>query len=164
MDCERIKELLITDYLDGEATEALKKEIDSHLRACDMCKEFKVSLEKSAIEPFENAPSEIPPESLWYNIKSAIEKERAPKTVIGIIDILAERLRPRRAILALATAAVIMIMVTVSVLLPDNRQRIVNNYLQEQMESLHDLNGNGEGQLADTGYTGFDTSIEEFFL
>ena len=46
MKCERIREKLLTEYIDGRATETLKMEIEKHLEDCNDCKEYYQTLKE----------------------------------------------------------------------------------------------------------------------
>jgi len=164
MDCKKIQELIITDYADGETSEALRKGIEEHLISCGRCRAFKASLDKAAIGPFKYVQAEKPPERVWHNIKSTIEREWSVKPAINIFDRLVEFLQPKKTVFAFATAAVIILMVSVFTFARYSGEKAVNSYLQEQADSFYYINENGDSSFTDTGYAGFDTGIEEFFL
>ena len=44
MNCEKIQELLMADYIDGEANIKLRAKIEKHLAACDNCSKMKEAL------------------------------------------------------------------------------------------------------------------------
>ena len=47
MTCRRIQELLVTDYIDGQADAAARKAVDGHLEACPSCREFREAVQKT---------------------------------------------------------------------------------------------------------------------
>jgi hypothetical protein len=82
MECKKIQELLLTDYIDGEAGDALKNEVERHVNICHTCRQFKQSLLKIAIEPFRKAKESKPPDLAWNRIKEAIVKEAIVKEAL----------------------------------------------------------------------------------
>jgi hypothetical protein len=87
MNCEKIQDLILTDYLDGEMDEKQKKVILQHLANCVDCQDFALTVQKTVIELFNNVEKVNPSESLWYKIKGLIkaEKQRQNKQSRGIV-------------------------------------------------------------------------------
>ncbi|MFH1868118.1 MAG: zf-HC2 domain-containing protein [Candidatus Omnitrophota bacterium] len=164
MNCERIRELIATDYIDGEAEQTAISKVDEHLKGCEGCRKYKDELLESAIKPFEKAGVEVPSEKVWNSIEAAVESKEQLQNSGSIIDMLHSLLRPRQAAFAFATAAVIMIMVNIFVISPARKQGVLNAYLQEEMASLYGLNGDGSGLVSDIENAEFNTSIEMLFL
>lgn len=87
MNCEKIQDLILTDYLDGEMDEKQKRVILQHLANCVDCQDFALTVQKTVIELFNNVEKVNPSESLWYKIKWLIEaeKQRQNKPSRGIV-------------------------------------------------------------------------------
>ncbi|MCB9757975.1 MAG: zf-HC2 domain-containing protein [Candidatus Omnitrophica bacterium] len=73
--CNSLKELILTDYLDGETNLAIRQQINDHLSACSDCRLFAQDVKQKLVVPFEKAPQETVPEHVWSSIKEQIEKE-----------------------------------------------------------------------------------------
>ena len=76
MKCDEIRDLIITDYVDDEADAKTRSEIELHLGYCAACRSFKEALLLYAVEPLKNAAAVNPPETLWYRVRSGIERVR----------------------------------------------------------------------------------------
>lgn len=73
MKCERIQEIILTDYLDQELDSRYTKEIELHLADCPSCREFLAISRQTTAEPFamlKDAP--ISEKVLWNKIKADI--------------------------------------------------------------------------------------------
>ena len=115
MNCKRIQEFLITDYIDGQITNKAKTLIDQHLAHCPACAGYLSSIKKAAINPFVNASKEVPDQVLWARIKQTIEEEQQHQLEASLKPNFWERLRlgvhiPRPAF-ALATVVTMIFMI-----------------------------------------------------
>lgn len=82
MNCEKFKEILITDYIDGELSREQLKTADEHLSACPDCRQFKEDLMKNAVNPFKAIENAAPPAYVWQNIRTAIAENSSAKNHI----------------------------------------------------------------------------------
>ncbi|OGW75677.1 MAG: hypothetical protein A2Z72_03110 [Omnitrophica bacterium RBG_13_46_9] len=161
MDCRRIQDLLMTDYIDGEASEKTQIKVLEHLRTCDACRLFEKTLREKAVSPFKTAKKRCPPDFVWENIKNRVIKDRqgAPEkkdipSPIGVWIIL-KTLRPAFAISAIA---IIIFAITFISRSPLAGNGIIDTYIKEQTEFMVNL-GTDE-----TYADGLGTSIEEYLL
>lgn len=165
MRCKRVRDFIMTNYIDAELSDSLKKRIDKHLLSCDGCREFEKSIRERVVMPFKEAQQVEPPEEVWSNIKEAITSEKEYKE--SALDRLRENLREifarRNTVLAFATVTTIILIAVIFTKMPFNGRRATNNYLQDQIDFLTYLDM-GEQYYADNGYINLDTSIEEYFL
>ena len=76
MQCDQVRELLLTDYLDGEMEGANKEALQGHLSQCPHCREEGRIIQKLAMEPFRNLERKTPSDEVWERIQRQIEKER----------------------------------------------------------------------------------------
>lgn len=164
MDCKKIRELILTDYIDGEADPQIKKEIEEHLSTCSQCRIFEKAAREFTVEPFEKAQRERPPEYLWGKIRASIEEKRPKKILADAVDNLSLLLRRPQPLFVAATIMVLVLMATVATKSFFNAENAVNSYLDSQMEFLSYLDG-----YTENGYLGIDgedlgTDIEEYFL
>lgn len=75
MNCERIRDIIITDYIDHELDEKKQKEIEDHLSNCANCRAFEKALITAVVEPLRNSPAVNLPETLWSKIRNSLEQE-----------------------------------------------------------------------------------------
>ncbi len=164
MNCKKIKELIITDYVDGEIDLTLRKKIEGHLKVCNQCRQFMQALRQSAIEPFKGAKRNIPPESVWRNIESAIEQQRTRNVFGNIIDKIYTLFPVRKPALVVAAIIAIVLIALVIMKPPFDSRNAINAHLNEQVEFLAAINSGYEPAYPDMDYTDLGTSIEEYFL
>ncbi|MFC1594166.1 zf-HC2 domain-containing protein [Candidatus Omnitrophota bacterium] len=165
MNCKRIQELLMTDYIDGEMTQEQERQFKGHLHMCEACKQFEASLQEKAKEPFQGVEKVVPSESLWYRVQDTIEAEKSSRSIFsGVFDSMPDFLSGRKPAFAVATLAAIIFAAVVLIRLPFNGRESTAIYLAEQAEFLSYLSGengvyNGDFYLSDS-----DAAIEEYFL
>lgn len=164
MRCKRVKELLITDYIDNELDLNLRREVEAHAYNCKGCKEYMILIREKAVSVLEGANSEIPPDDVWKNIKESITADKSKACIAGTRWI--SNLRPafNRGVFAFAATAAILIMIVSFTVNRFSTERLVNTYLNKQVDFLYNLNGyNGNGEPL-IGSVDFGTGIEEYFL
>jgi predicted anti-sigma-YlaC factor YlaD len=167
MNCEKIQELILTDYLDGEMDEKQKEVILQHLANCADCQKFMVTAKITVNEPFSNVERINPDEFLWYKIKGVIEADKQRQS------------RPNRDILAMIRnrgriliPAVIMAVVVIVVIWTDivtikqspfykTRTRDVSPEVSSGMNYYME---NESVEYALMKNVNFETAIEEYFL
>jgi len=158
MNCDKVKELLSTDYIDNEVDKELRLKIKAHLKGCKKCREFEEALKLTVVQPFDNAKRVEVPEGVWENVKERIGEGATRESVIGN---LADLIKLRKPAFAMATAMALMLMAFLIVKTPFNGQKTVNTYLEEQADFLIYLGGEN-GDLS--GDAEFGTGVEKYFL
>ncbi|HOX53853.1 MAG: zf-HC2 domain-containing protein [Candidatus Omnitrophica bacterium] len=156
MNCEKIKELVLTDFSDNRLDEKTKWQVNQHLDSCANCREFYISVNKVAIDPFKKIEKETPPDYLWYRIKERIGDAKPKPAFSGVFEGLQVFFHPKPAF-ALATIAMVIIVASV-LFRPYLRDRELNIYLNDQMDFVSNLGQNGSPQI------NLGTSVEEFLL
>lgn len=151
MNCEKIQNLLMADYVDGEANEKTCEKIREHLATCRKCKELEEALKKSVIDPLRAVGKEHPPDFLWEKIKNQIIKERETVPRSAGIKIL----KPVFAVPA-AVLAILALVIITHLSLKGNGG--LDSYMEEQVDFIMALDDNG------TATNGLGTSIEEYLL
>lgn len=76
MKCERIQEVLLTDYIDGYLDEKSTQVVNDHLSGCPRCREFLAVVKIAAVKPFSDAKKVNPPAGLWLKIKERVETDQ----------------------------------------------------------------------------------------
>lgn len=159
MNCEKIKELLMTDYIDGELEAALMKEVDAHIKKCGACRLLKAELEDKITVPLRQSGLVEPPQDLWSRIKGEIEEGSAEKPVPAVRIRLRDIFTVKRPVFAVA--AVMVILLTAGIFTKSHfmRKEMLTAYFEEQMEFIDSLN-NGDNGF----YESIDSSPDDFFL
>ncbi len=156
MNCKKVKELLITDYVDCEAGIALRHKIDSHVSGCKSCRSYKEEVERSLSPLSSEARVDPPSDEIWHNIKSRIPcKGYAEKGNIFILKPFV-----RKSIFAFATAAALLL--AVISFKTQNNQHYVNSFFLEEEYFLYDSSSYGERGFF--SQPNFGTIIEEYFM
>jgi predicted anti-sigma-YlaC factor YlaD len=79
MNCRKIQDIIMTDYIDNELDETARKAIDAHVRQCAECHAVKQALMATVIVPLRGAAT-VPPPDMWAAIQ---EKEYNRRTVVA---------------------------------------------------------------------------------
>ena len=158
MKCDKVRDILLTDYIDGEASQSVCIEIEKHLKVCKKCKEFYAAVKKEAVLPFAGAEDIAPPEEVWSNIQARITQKKMSFDIVEALKLFKERFTMKKPALAM----VYLFLFAVIVLSGVRYQQVYNynltkNYIEDQMIYLSDSNGETNGN-------GFETSIEKVFL
>ena len=159
MDCKRVEELILTDYIDAGLTGPALADVEAHLASCSRCREL-ASVLASMGTLFRKAGRKEPPPELWQKIRA--EFTLHPNEVSGaglVLPWLREwfvRLRP--ALVAITAAAIIFAVLTMGRLMP-YRAELGAPAIQEDIMSLTGQDENGNGANYD-----FGTAAENYFL
>ena len=102
MKCEKIQELILMDYLDGEMGAEQLEQVEKHLTACAHCREFETMAKQTVFEPFMNVERVSSPESVWYQIKKTIEVKGEEAVVASFFENLRALFSVKRPVLALS--------------------------------------------------------------
>jgi len=159
MNCERIEELILTDYLDGQLSAEQKKNIDVHLSRCPNCQAYLRAAQKVAFEPFANVEKLEPPESVWLGIQETILAQQEKQNfLVHVWDNIKPILFPKP-VFALATVAMLIVAGTALVQLKTGQQANAKEN-GEYLESLTEV----PGALSLNDGKGFETTVEQYFL
>ncbi len=165
MDCKKVQELLLTDYLDNQMNGKERKSVDHHLAHCLGCTRFSIAAREVASGLFVDTKKDPPPEFIWQRIKESIIAEQKKKT--GFAANLFERLRavlyiPKPA-MAVASAIGLIVIVGISAKLMINSQPAMKAGTQEQSE-YSDYSMEIPADVSTNGEAIFGTLIEKYFL
>jgi predicted anti-sigma-YlaC factor YlaD len=165
MNCKRIQELIMTDYMDGEASGSVESRIKAHLSDCADCRAFEQSLCRKSEMLFKNAHPVQPPPEVWQKIKEAVREDQtqyAPSFLERLFDFLRESFAVRRPAYALATAFTVILVVGIFLQSPLRKQMIVKDYLSQSSAFMVAMNGPLNGDLDKV--TDFNTAIEQYLF
>ena len=164
MNCNRIKELILTDYMDEEAPVEVQNEVKLHLEICSSCRQFEQSLREIVSQPLRKIEAAHPPEEVWQRIKQTIEEEQAEQYEPSLLwragDFLRRNFLLKKPALAFSTAVTVILIMVLSWQVPLRRQGSVKDYLQEQSEVMLSLNRPLNGGLEKELNLG--TTIEQY--
>ncbi len=158
--CEHFKDLILTDYLDGELDKNLAESLESHLLDCGDCRAFFKDVKNNASLPFQKVSQQPVPAELWSAIKQKIEnQDQAANPLEVILDklkglIVFPRLVP-------VFASLVLMFLAGSVTL--NTVHIQRAQDKEQGEYLVSLLSTA-GSSAQSDNNGLGTPIEHYFL
>ena len=161
MRCDKAKNLLRSDYLDGEVGESEKRDIAAHLASCQECR----GLERELLDQralFGTVKRHKVPGRVWDNISDAIAKEHAHQDGGAVRDILGwlrELTHARRPVLVLAGAftALVIVLISAGAVIRGIRPSGAGN----GAESYADYRISDAGD--DTSF-GLGTNLEDYFL
>jgi len=85
-NCKNFKDLILTDYIDGQLDIALKEQVESHLHQCASCQSFAREVKENLIVPFEKASHQEVPSYLWRQIQEKIYEESSSR--LGVLDVM----------------------------------------------------------------------------
>jgi len=157
MDCKKVRELILMDYLDGEANDGLRSQINIHFARCHSCREFSFLAKDNLLKPFNNISKAKLPESVWQRIKEEIESEQAKKRSCTL------KFYFSKPAFAITTVALLLIIIGAMAKLRVNNQVLLQIVAQSQAGYSFYSVDPAIGFLMNEN-TGFGTSIEEHFL
>lgn len=155
MNCEQVKELILTDYIDGRLSDGQQREFQAHLKGCPSCEAMAKQVRADIQSPLQNVGAHRPDDFLWTRIKRAIEQEQ-PRVRTFDRPRFIFALKP-----ALILAATVLVMaVSVSLVRLDalNRQA-AGKTVDEQVSYIASLMQPAQEQDSSIG-----TDIETYFL
>lgn len=158
-ECKRFKDLILTDYMDGEIVNSTKDLIDAHLLVCSDCRRLTEEIRNLTV-PLREAKREAAPAYLWSSIKERIEKEISLTEKAGdFITRLVENFFSPRLAPVMATIAVSLLVGSIYF----NHFRVNQIKDKEQGEYLIYLMDSAEA-FADSNNNGSESPIETYFL
>ncbi len=76
MNCDQIRDLILTEYLDGECSPEVKQKVEIHLSSCRVCAELAADARQVTVEPFIDIPTfKISSERVWSALQQQIAME-----------------------------------------------------------------------------------------
>jgi hypothetical protein len=159
-DCDHIRSMLFTDYVDNELDNNTKRIVEEHLAICHECGHL-VSMVKEDMSLIsdDGARKKISP-YIWQSIVKKIGgEERKTNAAIDFVRTFAERLT----FPGLAPALFGMILLVLSISFFLYTQYIRQGYGNANLEYVAELFTNA-GSSVITEHEGLGTSIEEYFL
>ncbi len=165
MNCEKIKELILTDYIDNEMDGEEKIRLDIHFADCHVCKEFFEAVKNTVVKPFANANKIEPPEFIWHRLKEAIIVRQQKK--LSFVDSLLEKLKsvfyiPKPALAMSTIMALALIAALTATLRFSNKEALETNREDQAEYSAYSIEA--PVSALSNNDEGFGTSVEKYFL
>ena len=162
MNCDEVKNLGLTDYLDGELDRSQTEAVGEHLKSCSRCREATEAIRESVSSPFKLSENLKPPERVWSNIKERIladEEELTQKPAIAFGQVFGGLFTFKRLAIALPLIAILFVIVA----LP---HRIHQPYGETRTFVLESMGMpiSGEPEDAEFSNGGFDSVVEAYFM
>lgn len=132
MNCEKVKELLLSDYTDNELDKVTASDVRRHLGECVSCAAFEAEVRRSAIEPFKGTASITPPKEVWARVADSVKKETMRRPVLSFA----------RPVFIAAAAAVVLMIAVIFTHYHYAEGRSLGLYVEEQLAYLSPSSGN----------------------
>jgi len=165
MDCEKIRELILADYIDNAMSDEGRIRLNIHLAHCQECKEFCETAKNTIVKPFANVKKIEPAGFIWYRVKEAIIAKQQKK--LGFAASLLEKLKsvfsiPRPA-LAMSTLMALVLVVVLTAVLRFSNKEVLGISGEEQAEYfIYSIETPVSVFLNNDG--GFGTLVEKYLL
>ncbi|MBF0593588.1 MAG: zf-HC2 domain-containing protein [Candidatus Omnitrophica bacterium] len=161
MKCERVQDIILTDYVDGFLTVPAKAALDAHVAGCSRCREFLAASRKALVEPFQNLPRETMPLSVMNAVMDQI-KEKEQEGVWGWLSGLSEgfsqAFSPSFA-MARIVASVMVCFLVAGVVFGVNKSQQVQTERVSFLAQVAEVAGDKSREM-----TGYGTTIETYFF
>ncbi len=159
MNCKRMKDLILTDYIDGNLEGRALKDVERHLGSCPTCNALARDL-KAAGKLLRATPQEEVPSGIWHNIRAEISTASAklnfPETVLMYARYYLSHLRP---VVVIASAAVLLLVILTAVRLMPHRDYLETLAAQDDILAISYIGDEENQPEYDLG-----TAAEMFFL
>jgi len=157
--CEQFKDMILTDYIDGELDRSLSSSLEAHLLDCNECRVFYQEVKSNAVLPFQRSPRQPVPSELWDAVRQGIEDKGRVVDPVG--DLIAQLkglfIFPR--MVPVLGSLVLMFLVGTVALNNVHVQRAQVSDQGEYLVSLLSPTSSAQGENNDYG-----TPIEHYFL
>ena len=165
MNCKKSRELIITDYLDGEMGEKEKACIEEHMAGCPECRKFYTSSKKAAVEPFLSAKPANPPEYVWRRIRETILSEKEAKRSFwpDIFERVKTFICIPRPVLAIVSVVILVITIGTMARFISGGGMQANMAAPEQFDYFNYLTSSSANSSTGNG-AGLGTAIEQYFM
>jgi anti-sigma factor RsiW len=161
MECKKVQDRLITEYLDNELDAGECSGIEGHLSGCASCREFLEAIQKSAVAPFKEAGALQPDSVVWRRIEREIEAERARSEnwFVKLADLLVPLLKMPQPVFRVAFVTVLILVVVVLAQWPSGPVHPAYAYVEEQMTFMDEL-GAGNTDLMNGDLKDYDAALD----
>jgi len=165
MNCKKVQELILTDYIDNEASEKVRDLIKAHIASCEACRVFEQAVRQRAGGVFRDTGPVEPPAEIWHRIQDALREERlqeTPSYLERMLNAARESFFFRRPAYAFATALTVLLVIAAFGGVPLRRQMLVRDYLNQKTSFMIAMNDPANGET--DRVVEFETAIERYLF
>jgi len=162
MQCHKVRDILITDGLDGEWSNAQRRKVEAHMSQCPVCGAFAREIQEGVAEIFMDMPGEDVPPDLLGDIHQEIRacaQDRRPR-IQPVITLWWQTVLARP-VLAFVPAMVAGLIVLLNVF---QRPQLVPKTAAQDLSEDSYLMYLAAYAEDDNGSDSYGTVIEEVFL
>jgi anti-sigma factor RsiW len=161
--CNHIKDLILTDYMDDQIDDALKKQVESHLHQCASCRAFALESQENLAVPFQKLDRQVVPAHLWKNIQEKIQEEQSyqPSFLDLAKDWIGGITFPK--LVPVLASLVLVVLIGSNVMVNQQVQQAQQVQEEEQVIYLASVFSSVE-QTDALAEKGLETPIEQYFL
>ncbi len=151
MKCEYVRDMIMTDYIDGRMGDERRLPLEKHLAVCPGCRGFLAQAMRASVRPLKGSRESCVPEYLWGQIKISLDVNRSVLSRIKEAfecHVLSVFILPRPALIRVVAGVLVLVTAAfIAANQPIRQREIVNEYLQEQMTYIAsvDMYGNEAG-------------------
>ncbi|MBF0486183.1 MAG: zf-HC2 domain-containing protein [Candidatus Omnitrophica bacterium] len=159
-NCENLRELILTDYLDGEADDKARAAVDAHLLQCADCRSLLKEAQEGFVMPLETVAREAVPAEIWISLQDRISARTSwAERLREFFGHMAGEFSYVKLVPVLGMAAVMLL--TGPVILQNSRTiQAKEKAQQEYLVGLLASSGNSSEAASDAAAN----PIEEYFL
>ena len=157
-NCDKFKDLILTDYVDEELDQETHANLESHLLVCPACQRFAQEVKNNLVVPFSQTQRQVVPDQVWLSIKAKIEEDSSNDFVRNLIDRLLGVFSFPKFIPVLGSL-VLVVFIGLSTLHHQQIQQAKEKEQQEYLVSI--LEPNVTAEVENNVGT---TTIEKYFL
>ncbi|MDD2702814.1 MAG: anti-sigma factor [Candidatus Omnitrophica bacterium] len=158
-ECRKFRDVILTDYLDGELDKESRERLEAHLSVCTACRIFAREAKEQLGDSFKEVRPEPVPEELWRNIRGRIEAENRTRDIAG--EILERVFKPFLRPQLVPAYIVFLVFFFSGAFVAHNRIKLVTEI--EQGRYLMSTLGE-EASAEGLENANLGTAIEEYFL
>ena len=159
MRCKDVQDLIMTDYIDNEATPPVRRQIEDHCASCPGCGAVLRSVQ-SLSAPLRNTAPVMPPAALWERIQVSVSEPARPA---GLLHALLGRWQLWVPAVSLAAAAAVIVALFVFEKPAASGSKSADLAQEEYTALLTYVTGEGDKSF-NGGYSEFGTTVEEYLL
>ncbi len=165
MNCNHVRDLILTDYLDDRLSGTVLNAVKAHLAKCTACREFERVARQATVEPFRGLSMAQAPDEVWQNVRERVmaqDRRWVPSwgTVFG--DVWKNLFGARSAVAWAGLCSVVI--VTFVIAQHVSHQKLLQAQDNEQVEYFAYLMGYSETGSQNGTSSGYGTDIEAVFL
>lgn len=180
MNCKKIQDKILTDYLDGEMLKSERLYVEAHIKSCLKCKEFLSLVKETAIIPLESAKQDhFSEDVIWSKIQQEIQEEKEVVDIddnkVSFFEVVKDIVFFPKPAFALGSFVMILLLVMTLSFNKGQRQLVQKGQnqniisIQDQVSEIAIDTFGHEEHLAylfdgNDGYKEYGTSLEQYFL